>query len=428
MRFVIKHAGYGSERVSTLSGFGKVKTASIETPTAALLTQGGSVVHLTVDVLAKVFSNPQLLWVPLSNSARLEAGVRAQGEGVAKFSGLQNHITCATLQNVSEITPSGHFETNLVPMWTKNGKKMISADKYMDIMEIYKPDILLAIADDHITLKEGNKRVSKAVERSCSLLDTCVNRYLNSKQLKDCSLIGVITGTGIKEKCEHFIKHILKHKEHLSGVALSGMTDGSEESLRIPIDKFEEILKRICESVPSDLVKFIEGCWSPDIIMKAIQYGWDVFDGSYPTKLTNAGYALKLNFDSHRISDELCMLDLNNDQYKEDFRPVLEGCECLACRKHTRAYIQHLLNTKEMLSTVLLSIHNLHHFDQMFVHARRHIASGTFEVYKEHIIKQYETYKQQVLIENDIGKDCESVKTTKKIRVSDDITENVVSA
>ncbi|CAG9796728.1 unnamed protein product [Diatraea saccharalis] len=425
MRFIIKHASCGGERVGNLTGFAKMKTAVIETPTAALLTQGGSVVHLTVDVLSKVFTSPHLLWVPLSNSARLEIGVKAQGEGIAKFAGLQGHVTCATLHNASEMTPPGHFEANFVPMWTKNGKKMITADRYMDIMEIYTPDILLAIADSHITLNEGQKRISKSVERSRVLLDTCVNRYVNSKRLQDCALIGVITGTGINEKCDHCIKHLLTHKEHLNGVALSGMTDGSEESLKIEKDKLETIFKSISESIPSELVKFIEGCWTPDIIMTAIQYGWDVFDGSYPSKLTNAGQALALNFDVDKNCDELCLLDLNDVRYKEDFRPILEGCECHTCKKHTRAYIQHLLNTREMLSTVLLSIHNLHHFDQMFVHARRHIASSTFDVYKLHIVKQYERYKQQVPIESDSEKDKDTVQTAKKICVSNDVLENV---
>lgn len=79
--------------------------------------------------MARVFTNPQLLWVPLSNSVHLENGLKAQGKGVAKFAGLQDHITCVTLQNMNEVTPTGHFESENVPLWTKHGKKMISADR-----------------------------------------------------------------------------------------------------------------------------------------------------------------------------------------------------------------------------------------------------------------------------------------------------------
>lgn len=89
--------------------------------------------HLTAEVLTKVFSNSHLLWVPLSNSLQLEAGLKAQSEGLAKFAGLPGHVTCVTLHNMNEVTPCGHFEVDKVPLWTKHGKKMITADRYVYI-------------------------------------------------------------------------------------------------------------------------------------------------------------------------------------------------------------------------------------------------------------------------------------------------------
>lgn len=55
--------------------------------------------------------------------------MKAQGEGVAKFAGLPEHLTCVAPHNMSEVTPSGHFELDRVPLWTKNGKKMVNADR-----------------------------------------------------------------------------------------------------------------------------------------------------------------------------------------------------------------------------------------------------------------------------------------------------------
>lgn len=101
-----------------------------------LIFQGGSVVNLTADVLSWVFSSPQLLWVPLSNSIQLENGVKVQNDGVAKFVGLPGHATCVTFSNLSEETPTGHFESNKIPLWTKNGKKMTSSNRYLKIIKI----------------------------------------------------------------------------------------------------------------------------------------------------------------------------------------------------------------------------------------------------------------------------------------------------
>ncbi|KOB75024.1 putative queuine tRNA-ribosyltransferase [Operophtera brumata] len=251
MRFNFKQASGRSERLGVLTGFVGTPNA-VETPACAMLTQGGSVVHLTAEVLSKVFSNSRLLWVPLSNSLSLEAGVKAQGKGVAAFAGIPEHVTCVTLNNMNEITPMGHFEPDKVPLWTKQGKKLITADRYMDVMEIFKPDIIFA------------------------------------------------------------------------------------------------------DAVPKDLVRFVEGSWNPSVMMSAIECGWDVLDGSYAVKLTNAGQALVLNFDTSRSCDDSCVLDLIDES------------------------------------------HNLHHFDQLFHHARLHIAADTFALYKTHITTQFDRYTPQM--------------------------------
>lgn len=60
----------------------------------------------------------------------------------------------------------------------------------MDLMEVYKPEIILAIADGRTALNEGYKRIMKSLDRSCNMLDTCVYRYKASKQLRHSALIG----------------------------------------------------------------------------------------------------------------------------------------------------------------------------------------------------------------------------------------------
>ncbi|XP_045447692.1 queuine tRNA-ribosyltransferase accessory subunit 2 [Melitaea cinxia] len=428
MHFIVKQTGCGSERIGHLTEFSKSPGAVLETPTTALFTQGGSVVHLTADVLSWVFSSPQLLWVPLSNSIQLETGVKEQNDGVAKFAGLSGHPTCVTLNNLSEVTPNGHFEPNKVPLWTKNGKKMISSNRYMDVMEVFKPDIILAIADGRTSLAEGNKRVSKAVDRTNQMLKECVDRYKASKDLQNSMLVGVVVGAPNSRKFDESIQNILNHADTLSGIALEGITDGTVESMDVDIEKLNKVFEKISNKIPKDFVRIIEGSWNPVVILSAIEHGWDIFDGSYPVKLTYAGFALKINFDITKENDTMCLLHMIDEKYKEDFTPILEGCECLACKKHTRAYIRHLFNTREMLASVLLSIHNLHHFDQMFYHARQHIASKTFASFKEHVTKQYETFKAFIADRNkglNASLDNPTLQKNKKIRVSDGVSSNV---
>ncbi len=68
--------------------------------------------------------------------------------------------------------------------------------------------------------------------------------------------------------------------------------------------------------------------------------------------------------------------NLRLSMYREDPRPLVEGCECYACRLHTRAYVSHLLNTNEMLGPTLLMIHNTHTYARVFSYARALVATG----------------------------------------------------
>lgn len=70
-----------------------------------------------------------------------------------------------------------------------------------------------------------------------------------------------------------------------------------------------------------------------------------------------------------------CM-NLWSPAFRLDRRPFVEGCSCMACRQHTRAYVHHLLNTQEMLAKVLLEVHNTHAYLQLFARVRTAIAHG----------------------------------------------------
>merc|ERR1719211_295483 len=73
------------------------------------------------------------------------------------------------------------------------------------------------------------------------------------------------------------------------------------------------------------------------------------------------------------------MMDLNEGQYKNDFRPISNCCSCYTCRKFTRAYINHLLNVNELLAPILLTLHNLHHYATFFKTIRTSIQNNKFQ-------------------------------------------------
>jgi len=80
---------------------------------------------------------------------------------------------------------------------------------------------------------------------------------------------------------------------------------------------------------------------------------------------------------------------IKNSQYKEDFRPIEEDCDCYACKHFTRAYIRHLINAGEMLGAELLSIHNLRFLIRLAEQSREAILGDYFAEFKEEFIKNY---------------------------------------
>ena len=88
---------------------------------------------------------------------------------------------------------------------------------------------------------------------------------------------------------------------------------------------------------------------------------------------------------------------------KADFRPIEEGCECFACRHHTRAYLRHLLNVNEILGLRMLSVHNSHLFLKVMAEMRAHLAAGTFAEFRREFIANYTPTKKVLLARAAVG-------------------------
>lgn len=101
------------------------------------------------------------------------------------------------------------------------------------------------------------------------------------------------------------------------------------------------------------------------------EHSIDYLDARFLSHLSNQGKALLLT-DAHSILST----DLHSIVYKRDAGALQSGCLCFSCQNHRRAYIHHLLNTKEMLAQILISAHNLHTAIDYFCKAS-HEAQGS---------------------------------------------------
>jgi queuine tRNA-ribosyltransferase len=77
------------------------------------------------------------------------------------------------------------------------------------------------------------------------------------------------------------------------------------------------------------------------------------------------------------------IINLNNNKYEKDMRPIDEKCNCPTCRRYSRAYIRHLIKSKEMLSNRLCVLHNLYFYNKLMEDIRNALSEGRFSEFKK---------------------------------------------
>ena len=114
--------------------------------------------------------------------------------------------------------------------------------------------------------------------------------------------------------------------------------------------------------LPADKARYAMGLGTPAQLIELVARGVDMFDCVLPTRVARNGTA----YTSRGA------INLRASHQKEEFSPIEEGCECFACKHHTRAYLRHLLKAGEILGLRMLSVHNSHFFMEVMRDIRRH--------------------------------------------------------
>ncbi len=145
------------------------------------------------------------------------------------------------------------------------------------------------------------------------------------------------------------------------GIAIGGLSVGEPEAERL------RILEHILPLMPCQQPRYLMGVGTPSDIVKAVCLGVDMFDCVMPTRNARNGHL----FTEHGV------VRIRNAAYRDDPRPLQEGCACYTCRNYTRAYLRHLDACGEILGCRLNTIHNLHFYLDLMRRLRHAIEAGT---------------------------------------------------
>lgn len=200
------------------------------------------------------------------------------------------------------------------------------------------------------------KRCKQEMERLNSL-ETTINR----QQL----LFGINQGAIFDDiRIEH-AKAIAELD--LDGYAVGGLAVGESH------EEMYHILDVTVPHLPKDKPTYLMGVGTPANILEGVERGVDFFDCVYPSRNGRHGHV----YTNHG------KMNLFNQKYELDARPIEEGCGCPACQHYSRAYIRHLLKAKEMLGMRLCVLHNLYFYNTMMEEIRESLDEGRFHSYKK---------------------------------------------
>ena len=213
------------------------------------------------------------------------------------------------------------------------------------------------------------KYVENSVARTTRWLERCRNEMARLNALPDTVnkeqlLFGINQGAVFEDIRIAHAKTI--SAMDLDGYAVGGLAVGETH------EEMYRILDETVPYLPKEKPTYLMGVGTPANILEGVARGVDFFDCVYPTRNGRHGHV----YTNHG------KMNLFNQKYELDHRPIEEGCQCPACRSYSRAYIRHLLKAKEMLGMRLCVLHNLYFYNTMMEEIRDAIEAHRYEDYK----------------------------------------------
>ncbi len=208
--------------------------------------------------------------------------------------------------------------------------------------------------------------VKRSCDRTTRWLLRCKRELTRLNQLETTvnpgqMLFGINQGSTYEDLR---IRHMEQIRElDLPGYAIGGLAVGEET------EEMYRIIEAVEPYMPTDKPRYLMGVGTPVNILEGVHRGVDFFDCVMPSRNARHGNL----FTWHG------KMNLLNEKYLNDDRPIDENCGCPACRNHSRAYIRHLIKAKEMLGMRLAVLHNLYFYNDLTAKIRETLDNGTFE-------------------------------------------------
>jgi queuine tRNA-ribosyltransferase len=247
--------------------------------------------------------------------------------------------------------------------------RFLGPEDSMRIQAALGSDVALTF-DECTPFHADREYTARSTERTHRWLDRCLEWHEREGPANQ-AVFGIVQG-GIHEDLRRDSAE-RNSAARVDGIAIGG-TLGREKA------EMHGVLGFTLPLLPVDAPRHLLGIGEIDDLLAGIAIGIDLFDCAIPTRLARHGMALVPE------PDRRFRIDLTKAAHAEDDSPVVEGCPCEACTRHSRAYLHYLARATELTGARLLTLHNLTYVQTLMEEARQAIASDRYGVFRDAVM------------------------------------------
>ena len=245
-------------------------------------------------------------------------------------------------------------------------KHMFTPESSMEVQNALGADIIMAF-DECAPGTSDYKYAQEAMGRTHRWLDRCLKRYNETEPQYGYyqSLFPIVQGCTYKDLREESAEFIAS--KDCDGHAIGGLAVGE------PTEVMYEMIEIVNAILPKDKPRYLMGVGTPANLLEAISRGVDMFDCVIPTRVGRHG----MLYTSEGI------INIKNERWKYDFSPIDENGTVYVDHQYNKAYLRHLVISKELLGPMIATVHNLGFYLWLVKEARKHIIEGDFTEWRD---------------------------------------------
>lgn len=253
-------------------------------------------------------------------------------------------------------------------------KHIFTPEKVMDIQRIIGSDIMMTL-DECTPYPCDHRYAQQSMGMTHRWLKRCIDRFDSTEPLYGYTqtLFPIVQGSTYKDlriASAEFIANCGRE-----GNAIGGLSVGE------PAEVMYEMTEVVCNILPTEKPRYLMGVGTPANILESIALGVDMFDCVMPTRNARNGMLFTANG----------IINIRNEKWKDDLSPIDPTGASFVDTYYTKAYLRHLMVSKEILGAQIATLHNLAFYLWLVTEARNKIIEGTFAVWKTEMVKKVST-------------------------------------